>query len=115
MASVRISRRAKPNKKVVGQTLLSLFRNIVPVPSFTDKEALLWVDHAEALTLADRYASLRCASGDIVVFLSEIHELKINLAKFGDPISDIKHALAITKDLKEGGVQGAGFIRYRVL
>lgn len=114
----------KPNKKVVGQTLLSLFRNIVLVPSFTDnptphlaqlKKLFSGSTIAEALTLADRYASLHCASGDIVVFLSKINELKINLAKFGDPISDVKHALAITKDLKEGGVQGAGFIRFRVL
>ena len=98
-------------QKAVGKTQLTLSRNITLTAAHADhpvhllahlKTLFAGSSMSDVLTLHDRYSSLRCATGQAVQYLTDMAELRSQLAGLGDVVSDDKHALSVVQGLKDG-------------
>ena len=98
-------------QKAVGKTQLTLSRNITLTAAHADhpvhllahlKTLFAGSSMSDVLTLHDRYSSLRCVAGQAIQYLTDMAELRSQLAGLGDVVSDDKHALSVVQGLKDG-------------
>ena len=98
-------------QKAVGKTQLTLSRNITLTAAHADhpvhllthlKTLFAGSSMSDALTLHNRYSSLRCVAGQAVQYLTDMAELRSQLAGLGDVVPDDKHALSVVQGLEDG-------------